>query len=57
MNGLLNYGTIRTGERGMALIDASRNWQLTKREIGQLVTEEGFPTLFADLCWCYALSR
>ena len=47
---VLSGGTIRTGERGIALIDACRNRQLTRSEVSLLVRDQGFPQLFAVLC-------
>jgi hypothetical protein len=46
----VRLGILRTGERGAILIDACRHRQLTNREAAQLVSDERFPELFAQLC-------
>jgi len=49
-------GTIRTGERGVAFIDACRNGQLTRYEVIELGRDEGFPEHFVQLCLSFLIS-
>ncbi len=50
------WGTIRTGEMGMAFIDACRSGQLTRREVIQVGMDEDFPLLFVQSCLDFLIS-
>jgi len=54
----MNSGRVlRMGERGMDLIVACRDGQLTRRELARIVSDEGLPELFAMLCLDYLMGQ